>query len=978
MRTRKFGFVLALAMAMVPWAIGTALYAQGSISPPKFGQYTAGDDYFLGNYTQLQQYWATLAKESDRMKLVEMGKTSEGRPMMMAIITSAANHKNLEHYRDISRRLALAEGLTDDQAHKLALEGKAVVWIDSGLHATECVPAQHLFSFAYDMVSKSDPETLRILNDDILLLVPVNPDGMELVSNWYMRIAEPTQRSTGGLPVLYSHYAGHDDNRDSFMVNLSETEAISKQMYSEWIPQIMYNQHQSGPAGSVLFTAPFRDPFNYNQDPLVPMGIDLVGSAIHNRLIAEGKPGSVMRSEAPYSTWFNGGVRTATGFHNQIGILSEIIGNPTPAPIPFVPSRFVPNGNQPDPVMPQLWHQKQSIDYLITADRAILDIASKMREDFLYRIYIMGRNSIQRGSQDSWTITPKRLVALQEAIAKDQQSAQGAQGAVAGGRGGRGGAGGAAGAGGAGGGGMTAPVVSGETQAPNVGRGGVNVKYLDTVLHDPAKRDPRGYIIPSDQPDFLTATKFMNILMKTGIVIQRATGSFQVAGKTYPAGSYVIKTSQAFRPHLLDMFEPQDHPDDIPYPGGPPTPPYDITGWTLAYQMAVQSDRVLDGFDGPFEKISSLIKIPAGKIVGAQNAAGYLLSHQVNDAFVGITRLLKAGEDVYWLKAPFSINGKTYPTGTIFVPSKSTTRAALEKVSADLGLSFDVCPTMPWAGNSVEALKLKPLRVGLWDTYGGSMPSGWIRYMFEIAFPGTPFELVFAPDLDKGNLISKYDVIILPDGATIGGRGGGGGGGGRGGNANIPAEYQNRVGSMTAATTLPQLKKFIEDGGTLVAIGSASNIGFQLDLPIANAMVEKLPDGSEQRLPSTKYFVPGSVLQVTVDGTNPVNYGLPEKVDIFFDNSPVFRLQPDAVLKGVRPLAWFASAEPLRSGWAWGQGYLKGGIAALEAPIGAGRVVLFGPELTFRAQPHGAFKFLFNSMYLAGATPVKLGSTAAK
>jgi hypothetical protein len=183
---------------------------------------------------------------------------------------------------------------------------------------------------------------------------------------------------------------------------------------------------------------------------------------------------------------------------------------------------------------------------------------------------------------------------------------------------------------------------------------------------------------------------------------------------------------------------------------------------------------------------------------------------------------------------------------------------------------------------------------------------------------------------------------------------------------------------MTAAATLPQLKKFIEDGGTLVAIGTASNIGFQLDLPIANAMVEKLPDGSEQRLPSTKYFVPGSVLQVSVDGTNPINYGLPEKVDIFFDNSPVFRLQPDAVLRGVRPLAWFASAEPLRSGWAWGQGYLKGGIAALEAPIGGGRAVLFGPELTFRAQPHGAFKFLFNSMYLAGATTVKLGPAPAK
>ena len=125
-------------------------------------------------------------------------------------------------------------------------------------------------------------------------------------------------------------------------------------------------------------------------------------------------------------------------------------------------------------------------------------------------------------------------------------------------------------------------------------------KYYD-VLHDPAKRDPRGFIIPSDQPDFLTATKFVNALLKTGITIHRATAPFPVAGKSYPAGSYVVKTAQAFRPHVMDMFEPQDHPDDIPYPGGPPRPPYDATGWTLAFQMGVKFDRILDGFDGPFE-----------------------------------------------------------------------------------------------------------------------------------------------------------------------------------------------------------------------------------------------------------------------------------------------------------------------------------------------------------------------------------------
>jgi hypothetical protein len=950
--------VLALMLLL---AAG-GLCAQSAISPPRFGQYLAGDDYFLANYSQLVEYWGQLAKESDRIRIVEIGKTSEGRTMIMAIITAPANFKKLDRYKEISQRLARAEGLTDEQAKALAAEGKAVVWIDGGLHATECVPAQGLFTMSYEMASRNDPETVRILNDVILLLTPVNPDGMDLVSNWYMREGEPTRRSTGGVPVLYNKYAGHDNNRDSYMSNLAETTAINRQLFLEWIPQIMYNQHQSGPAGSVLFMAPFRNPFNYNYDPLVPMGIELVGTAIHNRFIAEGKPGAVMRGAASYSTWFNGGVRTTTGFHNQIGLLSEIIGNPTPTNIPFVPSRFVPDGDQPYPIAPQVWHQRQSIEYLITANRAILDLASKMREDFLYRIYIMGRNSIQRGSQDTWTITPKRLAALQAAVAGDQQAA-----AQAAGRGMGQGGGAAAGAR-AGGAGPAAGAGFGG------GRGGGDTKYF-AMFRDPAWRDPRGYILPADQPDFLTATKFVNILMKAGVVAQRAAAPFQTAGKSYPAGSYVLKAAQAFRPHLMDMMEPQDHPDDIPYPGGPPRAPYDVTGWTLAFQMGVQFDRILDGFDGPFEKITDLIKMPAGKVVATPGAAGYLLSHQVNDAFTGTNRLLAAGEEVYWLKAPFAANGKTYPAGTIYVPAKSSTRALLDKLAAEMGLSFDAAPAAP----AMDVLKLKAIRVALWDTYGGSMPSGWIRYLLEQQF-ATPFELVFAPDLDAGNLGSKYDVIILPNGAGIsgGGRGGGfgpeGGGGGRGsGGANIPAEYQKRLGSMTTASTLPQLRKFVEDGGTIIAMGSATSIGDQLGIPVDNHLTERSAGGTEIRLSREKYFVPGSVLQVAVDTTHPVAYGLPEKLDVFFDNSPVFKLEPDAPLKGVKALAWFASESPLRSGWAWGQAYLKGGVAAVEAPIGKGRVYLFGPELTFRAQPHGALKFLFNSIYLAGATSARLG-----
>ena len=434
------------------------------------------------------------------MKLVEYGKTAEGRPMIMAIITSPANHKKLAHYKEISQRLARAEGLTDEQAHQLAAEGKSIVWIDAGLHATESINAQALFPEIYDLLSRSDAETMRLLNDDILLLTCINPDGMELVANWYMRESDPKLRNMN-IPRLYQKYVGHDDNRDSYIANQPETEAVNRQMYIEWIPQIMFNQHQTGPAGSVLFFSPFRDPFNYNQDPLVPIGIDLVSAAVHERFIAEGKPGAVMRTGAPYSTWFNGGDRTTTGFHNQIGLLAEIIGSPTPMSIPVVASKLLPMADNPDPIGPrQEWHQRQSIEYLMTADRAILDIASKFREDFLFRIYRAGKNSIERGSEDYWTITPKRIAAMQALAGERRWPLANAV---------------AAGDTGGGGGG---------------GRGGIPIKYWDQ-LRSKDSRDPRGYIIPSDQPDFLTATKFVNALLKAGIVVDRATARFHGGGE---------------------------------------------------------------------------------------------------------------------------------------------------------------------------------------------------------------------------------------------------------------------------------------------------------------------------------------------------------------------------------------------------------------------------------------------------------------
>jgi hypothetical protein len=736
-------------------------------------------------------------------------------------------------------------------------------------------------------------------------------------------------------------------------------------LFRTWNPQIVYNHHQTGPPGTVIFVPPFRDPFNFHYDPLIPVDIENVGMAIHTRFIEENKPGSTMRSGATYSTWYNGGLRTSTYFHNTIGILTEIIGNPTPEQLPLIPSQQLPRNDLPYPIAPQLWHFSQSIAYEQTANRAILDYASRNREHMLFDVYHMGKNSIEKGEEDSWTVTPKRITALEEA---------GAAAAAADAPAGRAGGAGRRGASGASGAPAPAtPAVEGQVSGA---RGGVPADLYNKVLHDPAKRDPRGYILPSDQPDFPTATRFVNTLMKNGVTILQATADFTVDGKSYPKNSYIVKSDQAFRPQILDMFEAQDHPDDFKYPGGPPIPPYDVTGYTLAFQMGVKVDREYAPFDGPFVEVSTDLAVPVpGTITGSTaKAAGYLVSHEYNDAFTLTNRLLAAGCDVYWMQSPQTVDGKTLAPGALWIPANPKAKPIVETAVHDLGISAIAVAHSPKG----DALKQKKVRIGLADVYGGNMPAGWTRFILEhFEFP---YENVYPQAIDAGHLHDKYDVLIFPDGvlhlgAGESGRGGGGGGGGF--NAppkpeTIPAEFRPWLGSYTKDKSVPALKEFAESGGAILTIGSSTSLSEALSLPVVDGLTEMTASGTPRPLPGEKYYIPGSLLRAQVDNTNPLAYGLPSNLDVFFDRSPSFRLLPNAALSGVSAVSWYQGDKVLDSGWAWGQQYLNGTTAVVAANLGKGKVFLFGPEIAFRGQPHGTFKFLFNGIAYGAATPAKL------
>jgi hypothetical protein len=285
-------------------------------------------------------------------------------------------------------------------------------------------------------------------------------------------------------------------------------------------------------------------------------------------------------------------------------------------------------------------------------------------------------------------------------------------------------------------------------------------------------------------------------------------------------------------------------------------------------------------------------------------------------------------------------------------------KPVLDNAAKNLGVSSAAAAKKP-----KDIKQINPARIALWDQYGGSMQSGWTRWMMEQYH--FPFKVVYPQEFDAGDLRSKFDVIIFVAGAippparegfgNFGGRGGRGGG-------DIPDEFKTWTGRVTVEKTIPQLKTFLEAGGNIITVGTSANLAYDLNLPVHNALVDVV-NGKEVPFSGDKFFIPGTVLRAAVDTKQPANYGMPDEVDVMFDSSPAFKLDADAAGKGVKPLMWFSTETPLRSGWAWGQKYLKDDVAAFSAQVGAGMLYSFGPEITFRAQPHGTFKLLFNELY---------------
>jgi hypothetical protein len=389
--------LLALILA------GVGLPAQSPLpTPESVLGFRVGADFKLATYEESIAYFRKLDAASDRLTLIEIGRTTLGRPWQVALVSSPANLAAVDKYRDIALRLASPEGLTDEEARRLSREGKAIVHIDGGLHASEVAGAQHTIQLAYDLVNgAADPKIAAILDNVILMLWPsINPDGQTIVADWY-KSNVGTAYEVAPQPELYQRYIGHDNNRDAYMLNMIESREIGR-VWRRWEPQIIYVHHQSSPFPTRIWLPPFAEPIATQVPPIMSRTVNMIGMAIARSLEERGQVGATHMGTG-FDAWYPGYIDYLPMLQNINAFWTEtaLYRYATPrlytiADYPREMRDLRPQTLYASPWRGGWWRLRDAVDYMLTASLSVLDFAAKYREELLYNRYQAGRDQIRK------------------------------------------------------------------------------------------------------------------------------------------------------------------------------------------------------------------------------------------------------------------------------------------------------------------------------------------------------------------------------------------------------------------------------------------------------------------------------------------------------------------------------------------------------------------------------------------------------
>jgi Zinc carboxypeptidase len=853
---RKFAFLIVLI------SFGRAPAQQHITTPEEAFGFKLGMDRKLADWVQLTDYYKKLAKESPRVRYEEIGKTTEGRPFVTVTLSAAENMTHLDEYRKIQAQLADPRVTSPEQAKLLISRGKTVLVVTCNIHSIEIASSQSCAEFAYLLAAGKGPEAESILRNVIIVMVPsLNPDGQQLVVDWYKKYLGTQFEGTSPV-VLWHHYTGHDDNRDWYAFTQVETQLTVNKVLNVWRPQILYDIHQMGSNGPRIYLPPWVDPIDPNIDPLLVSSMNALGTQTALEVSETGKQGVLIHGV--YDMWSP--ARHYVAYHGGLRVLTESasVNIASPKEIPFEKldrgigyDAKVAAWNFPDPWKGGTWRLGDIVAYQTDAFFSIARNASNNREHYLGNFYQIGKHAVEQKF------------------------------------------------------------------------GG-----------------PYAYVIPAKQTDPAATARLVNILRTGAVEVRQATADFDAEGHHYTAGSYIVPLAQPYGAFAKTLLEVQHYPNIEQYPGGPLQRPYDVTAQTLPLLLGVEVTAVRDKFPVATDVVTE------AKATGRlqHSTSGYLIGDEANSGYYALFALLKENVRAYRLTSG------GFPKGTIYIPAAAGVDVKLAAITKKFAV--DIKPAPEHVTGS--ALEVRLPRIALYQSWVPSMDEGWTRWIFDMN--GIPYTRIVDADVRKGELRSRFDVLLFPDepaGAILHG-----GGGGRRQDADeppIPPEFRGGLGDEGAA----KLKEFVESGGTVVALNKASTV-------YANKGTGDIVDVLDG-IANKDFYVPGSILQVSVDTDSPIGFGSKPTVPIFFEQGPAFKISGET-----KSIARYADDKPLLSGWLLGGKYLSGASALVEKKVGDGRVVLFGFRPQYRGQSEVTYKLFYNALLYATSKPVSLDEDSAR
>jgi hypothetical protein len=840
------------------FTIAFSLKAQDKItSPEEYFGFQMGADFKLARWDKIVDYFYLLEKQSDKIKVWNLGESSEGHPFLLTLITSPENLANLDELQQINKELCDPRGISPERIQNDINNGKAVIFQSMSLHASEVGGTQMSPELAYDLLTATDKNTRRILDNVLYFMVPsFNPDGQVMITDWYNETVG-TEYEGVSMPYLYHQYCGHDNNRDGDYLNLPESKLMAKAMYVDWPAHAYIDHHHMSPYGARFFVPPYCDPIRPYADPLVWREISWYGAHIAYKLEEEGFQGVL--NAAQFAGWGHFGWHWITPFHNIAGMLTESASAKYATPIYIHPEQLKANTRAfpdyeaqstfPNPWPGGWWRLRNIVEQQKSSAISLLDLAAKNKDNVLKNAYQKANNQTERGENGK----------------------------------------------------------------------------IKTI------------VISKKQHDYLTSVKMINILLQSGIEIQKAKADFIVDGKRYAKDSYVISLAQPKMGLLMNLLTETHYADNAwtRKENGTPIRPYDLATHTMYEFMGVSVDALNTTVKGEFEILEVQDKTDAKVEKGN---AGYVLDGRQNAAFKAVNQLLNEGVKVKRI----DVKSELFNAGDFIIENGSEQK--LQKIANDTGVDFNPLNEL----NAEKMHEVKSETIGLFQRYyGGNMDEGWTKQCFENF--DFDFRNLMSEEIKVGGLNKNFDVIVLPSDSKEAITGDF-----KENSRANPEDYPEKYRSGIGKEGTEALKEFVKNGGTLVVFGES----FEFAKDAFDLKVKNVTEG----LSSIEFYCPGSTLKAEFDNTHPLGYGMPDDGLVLFHNSPVFEVVPGRFNENYTTVVRYKDKNLLKSGWLIGEKNIAKKSAMLTAKYGDGEVVLIGFRAQHRNQMDGTFKFLFNTI----------------